>query len=146
MPLIIILAAIWLLKLLLTFPAAVEKQLATLDSSFATFCVRPWLFLVKLILGFDVLIVDAARTPAEQNELHRQNPKNPAYDPKKPSDHVTGRAVDVNFLKDGKPVLLKASSSKEWATVVALSALCGLSWGGLFSGYADNNHFYKKRV
>jgi hypothetical protein len=145
MPLIILLAALWLLKLLLTFPSAVEKQLATLETGFAV-CVRVWLFLVKLVLGLDVLIVDARRTPAEQNELHRQNPKNPLYDPKKPSDHIEGRAVDVNFLKDDVPVLLKASGAKAWSKVVFLASLCGLSWGGLFQGYADNNHFYLKRV
>lgn len=145
MPLIIVLAVIWLLKILLLFPAAVELQLATLQTGFSL-CVRAWLFLVKLFYGLDVLIVDAARTPAEQNELHRQNPKNPAYDAKRPSDHVQGLAVDVNFLRAGRPVLLKASGPAAWAGVVRLAAFCGLSWGGLFQGYADNNHFYQTRV
>ena len=138
-----ILVALWLLISLLTFSAAVEKQLVTLKPGFGL-CVRIWLRLVKFFLGYDVLIVDALRTPAEQNELHRQNPKNPAYNPNKPSDHIEGRAVDVNFLKDGKPVLLKASSAASWKMVVFYADLCGLSWGGLFPGYADNNHFYQR--
>jgi D-alanyl-D-alanine carboxypeptidase len=145
MPILVILAVLWLLKIILSFPLAVERQLVTLETGFQL-CVRGWLLLVKLFYGLDVLIVDAARTPAEQNALHRQNPKNPAYDPRKPSDHVERRAVDVNFLKDGKPVLLKASSAAAWAGVVRLAGYCGLSWGGLFAGYADNNHFYLKRA
>lgn len=145
MPFIIILAFLWLLKITLQFSPAAERELSTLQTGFAL-CVRAWLFLVKLFYGFDVLIVDAGRTPAEQNALHLQNRKNPAYNPKKPSDHIQGLAVDVNFSKDGKPVLLKATAAAQWAGVVRLAAFCGLAWGGLFPGYADNNHFYQKRA
>ena len=58
--------------------------------------------------------------------------------------------TEIEYLdegpSDGVPVLLKASSAAAWSKVVALAGFCGLSWGGLFTGYADNNHFYLKRV
>ena len=140
MPLLLIIAVLALIKLF-TFPLAAEKELGTLTTGFVL-RVRLWLLLVKLALGLDVVIVDARRSGAEQNQLHLANPKNPAYDPKNPSSHIAGKAVDVNFKKNGVTVLLKSSTAALWRPVVELGTLCGLRWGGLFPGYADNNHFY----
>jgi hypothetical protein len=88
-----------------------------------------------------VLAVDGLRTPAEQAALKKQNPKNTG------TVHLDGLAVDVNFLdaKTNLFVLRKADPAEKWSKVYALAKLCGISNGSTFTGYADNNHFYRRK-
>jgi hypothetical protein len=142
MPLVIVLAVLWLLQSLLILSAASEKELSQLSRVFAL-RVRIWLFLVKTFLSLDAIITDGKRTPAEQNAQHAANAKNPAYSATNPGDHILGEAVDVNFSQNGVNVLRKANSPAAWAPVVKLAALCGISWGGNFKTYAEDRvHFY----
>lgn len=142
MPVLLVLAAFWLLSLLLKFSPATEREVSQLRPVFAL-QVRCWLFLVKMLLGLDALITDGVRTPAEQNAQHQANPKNPAYNPVNPGDHIRGEAGDFNFLKGGKIVLRKSSPASAWAPVVNLARLCGIKWGGHFKSYSEDTvHFY----
>jgi hypothetical protein len=130
----------FLLYKMFSFPANVEAKLAGLSLTFSL-QVRTWFMLCKVLLGIDMVIVSGLRTAAEQDALHRQNPKNPPASAG--SSHQSGRAVDVNGYKDGKIVLLKNSSPAQWSAAVSLAKRCGLGWGGLFKGYYDGNHFYE---
>jgi hypothetical protein len=130
-----------ILRRYLTFPLDVERQLKTLRPVFQV-KVRVWLALVKTRLGLDVLITSATRSFAQQSAQHRADPRNPAPDLNNPDVHMSGIAVDVNFLRNGKPVLLKATPSADWAPVVALAHACKIArWGGNFSNYPDRVHF-----
>jgi hypothetical protein len=125
---------------LYTLDAASERELAGLQGGFAR-RVRIWLFLCWFILSLRVLVVDGRRTPAEQEVLRRQNPKNTG------TVHLDGLAVDVNFLdsKTGAFVLRKADPAAKWAKVYALAKLCGIENGSGFPGYPDNNHFFRRK-
>lgn len=97
-------------------------------------------------LGLSAYATSGYRTIAEQQVLHNQNPANakPGY-----SSHNFGFAIDLNVKnKDGKIILKKASSDKEWndSKVVELAKDLGLSWGGggAFGSYHDPVHFYIK--
>lgn len=139
---LVILAAFWLLTILFSFSAATEKELSQFTIDFAL-RVRCWLFLVKIQLGYDALVTDGYRTPAEQNAQHAANPKNPAYSAANPGKHITRQAGDFNFSKNGVMILRKANSPAQWAPVVKLAKLCGLSWGGDFKTYSEDRvHFY----
>jgi hypothetical protein len=135
---------LWMvLSLPLTFGAANDaelKRIKQLDTLFAV-RVQIWMLLVRFILGLRVVIVDGVRSPAEQAALHAQDKRNPLS----PGDHGSGHAVDVNLYNSaGALVLRKASPATAWAPVYELAKLCGLSNGSTFTGYPDNNHFYKR--
>jgi len=121
-----------------TFPANVEAKLVQLDALFAL-RVRTWFLLCKIELGLDMTIYSGRRTAAEQDALHRQDKRNPPASTG--SSHMSGRAVDVQGYKGSQLVLRKNSSPAEWSAAVSLAKLCGLRWGGTFSGYYDGNHF-----
>lgn len=137
---LLLIPLMYLLYKMFSFPIEVENKLTGLGGPFSI-RVRCWLLLVKLFLGYDVLIVSGLRSFAEQLRQHQADSRNPAPSQEKPDSHMLGRAVDVNFWQNGTPVLLKKSSPAEWSAVVQLAQLCGLRWGGNFTGYADNNHF-----
>ena len=97
-------------------------------------------------LGLSAYATSGYRTIPEQEVLYKQNPSNakPGY-----SSHNFGFAVDMNVKnKDGKIILGKSSSDKQWndSKVVQLAKDLGLSWGGggAFGNYHDPVHFYIK--
>jgi hypothetical protein len=141
--LLALLASILILQKYLEFPLDVERKLKTLQPVFQV-KVRVWLKLVKEKLGYNVIVTSARRTYSEQMALHLKDARNPKPDPNKPSSHLLGLAVDVNFVdaKTGAPVLRMATPAAKWAPVVALAKACGIKrWGGVFKGYPDNVHF-----
>lgn len=129
----------FMLAPVLRFGVANDNEIAHLNILFAA-RVRVWLFLVWLLHGLEPLVVDGLRSAAEQLALHNKDPRNPATG----GSHQSGKAVDMNFKRNGVLVLLKASKPAAWAPVYALAELCGILNGSTFTGYADNNHFYIK--
>lgn len=130
----------YLVTKLISFGPKNDAELSRLSIGFGT-DAQMFLLMVKVLLGYDVVVVDGLRTAAEQLALHKQNPKNPAS----PGDHGDGNALDLNFWKNGKPVLLKATSAAKWAPVYAIADIFNIDNGSTFNGYADNNHFYKRK-
>jgi hypothetical protein len=129
-----------LIRKMIQFSPAVEAQLATLRPATA-WRVRGWLLLCSVELGLEPVIVSARRTASQQAALHLADKRNPAPLPGKPDSHMQGRAVDMNFKKDGKMYLLKGSPVELWQPVFDLAKACGLRLGHLFKGYDDRNHF-----
>jgi hypothetical protein len=126
----------------LSFGLLADAHLSALDWFFAQ-RVRAWLLLCRVFLGLQVLVTSGRRTAAQQLALHLADRRNPRPDEEHPDVHMRGVAVDVNFSRNGVPVLLKGSPAAAWAPVYALAALCGISNGSSFRGYPDNNHFYR---
>lgn len=91
-------------------------------------------------LGYGIVIRDSRRTFAQQKYYHQKDKRNaaPGY-----SDHETGNALDFDLYVNGK-LLSKKTPKAIWINtgVVDLAKKYGISWGGNFKGYADNNHFY----
>lgn len=91
-------------------------------------------------LGYEVKIRDSTRTFEEQQYYKKINPKNatPGH-----STHEKGIAIDFDIYKNGK-VLSKKTNKNIWISsgVPQLAKEYGISWGGNFKNYADNNHFY----
>ena len=83
------------------------------------------------------------RTYAEQVILHNQNSSNavPGY-----SSHNFGFAIDLNVRKNGKAILLKASSNEAWkkSGIVDLAKSIGINWVGNYGSYHDPVHFFLK--
>ncbi|MGI4872017.1 MAG: M15 family metallopeptidase [Janthinobacterium lividum] len=121
------------------FGVANDQKIKDLDYWFA---VRLQIFLhaVRLILGIQVLVVSGRRTAAQQDALHAADSRNPPA--AKGSSHMAGKAVDLNFFRNGVAVLQKATPPAKWAQVYFLAASCGILNGSRFTGYPDNNHFY----
>ena len=82
-------------------------------------------------LGYTLYATSGYRTYAEQVVLHNQNSSNakPGF-----SSHNFGFALDLNVRKDGKAILLKASSNDAWkkSGVVDLAKKIGIDWVGDF--------------
>jgi D-alanyl-D-alanine carboxypeptidase len=131
-----------LLAPLISFGPLVDAELARLDYLFAI-RVRAWLLLVRLEQGLSVVITSGRRSYAQQLLQHRADPRNPMPNEAKPDVHMRGVAVDVNFWRDGMPVLLKASADAAWQPIWDLAEECGISNGHAFNGYKDKNHFYR---
>ncbi len=103
------------------------------------FRFRAFLFAVRA-LGYNIIVTSGLRTAAEQNALHKLNPKNAKAGN---STHERGLALDLNLVKGGL-WLKKASPREEWEKtgVPALAAFFGISWGGsAFPNYYDPVHF-----
>lgn len=126
----------------ISFGLLADMQIATLDFLFAV-RVRAWLLLVRVLLGLQVVVTSARRSTAQQLAQHLADRRNPRPDESRPDVHMRGVALDVNFWRDGLPVLLKGSPAASWGPVYALADLCGISNGSAFRGYPDNNHFYR---
>jgi hypothetical protein len=124
---------------LMRFGVANDNELARLNTGFS-FRVRVWLWLCWIRYGLEPLIVDGLRTAAEQAALHKADKRNPATG----GSHQLGKAVDMNFKRNGVIVLRKASTPAQWKDVYDLAEDCGILNGSLFNGYPDNNHFYIK--
>ena len=124
----------------LTFDTRTESFLATLETGFRL-RMRVFLAVVRFTLGLEPYPNSARRTAAQQAVLHKQDKRNPAPNIERPDVHMLGIALDLNFMKDGKLVLLKGSGAAAWAPVVRIADLFSLTWGGRFTGYPDNNHF-----
>jgi hypothetical protein len=129
-----------LIRKMITFSPAVEAKLDTLRPV-TRWRVRAWLILVYVELGLEPVIVSAARNATEQHLLHLADHRNPDPVAGKPDSHMSKRAVDMNFKKDGKTYLLKGSPVADWQPVYDLALTCGLTLGHFFKGYDDRNHF-----
>jgi hypothetical protein len=94
-------------------------------------------------LGLVLLATSGYRTYAEQVALHNQNPNNAkaGY-----SSHNFGFAIDLNVKKNGKIILVKASSNDAWkkSGIVSLAEKIGIDWVGDFGTYHDPVHFFIK--
>jgi len=132
---------LWMALALLPYKFGVtnDAKIKELDYWFA---VRLQIFLhaVRLILGLDVLIVSGRRSAAQQDALHAADSRNPPAS--KGSSHQAGKAVDVNFFRNGVAVLQKATARANWMPVYVIAAACGIKNGSLFTGYPDNNHLF----
>lgn len=91
--------------------------------------------------GLVAIGTSGLRTSAQQAGLDAGNEKNADAGL---SDHEYGFAIDINVSKNGKIILRKASSTKEWndSGVVAKAKKYKLKWGGDFKSYHDPIHFY----
>lgn len=91
-------------------------------------------------LGYTINIRDSIRTYEEQKFYHSKDKRNA---PAGTSDHEAGNALDFDLYINGK-VLSKKTPKAFWINtgVPALAKKYGISWGGNFKGYPDNNHFY----
>ena len=91
-------------------------------------------------LGYTIIIRDAVRSYEEQEYYYKKDKRNA-----KPgtSDHETGNALDFDIYINGK-VLSKKTPKALWMNtgVPTIAKKYGISWGGNFKGYPDNNHFY----
>ena len=94
-------------------------------------------------LGLTLYATSGYRTYAEQVILHNQNSSNalPGY-----SSHNFGFAIDLNVRKNGKAILLKASSNEAWkkSGIVDLAKSIGIDWVGDYGSYHDPVHFFLK--
>jgi hypothetical protein len=125
---------------MLVFDAVTEANLAGLEPVFRL-RLRLFLAVVRFSLGLDPLVTSGRRTAAQQAALHKADTRNPAPNAQAPDVHMRGVAADLNFKRNGVLVLLKGSPALAWAPVVRIADLFGLTWGGRFPGYPDNNHF-----
>jgi len=91
-------------------------------------------------LGYTIVIRDSLRSFEEQKYYYDKDHRNAKAGS---SDHEIGNALDFDLYK-GKMVLSKKTPKQIWINtgVPELAKKYGLSWGGNFKGYADNNHFY----
>jgi hypothetical protein len=90
---------------------------------------------------WNVNITSGKRTPEQQAELKRQNPKNAsAYN----SKHVYGLAIDINLYSTYTlQYIRKADTKATWLStgVPEIAKRFGLKWGGDFKTYHDPVHF-----
>ena len=95
-------------------------------------------------LGYTPVIRESVRSSKQQNEYHRQDPRNP---PAGGSSHEVGLAIDMDIYKNGV-VYSKKTPKVLWLKtgVPQLANEYGIRWGGNFKGYADNNHFDNLKV
>lgn len=123
-----------------TFDTRTEAFLASLNTVFALRLRMAW-GIIKMVLGLRPYPTSGLRSAAAQAALSAKNPTKVPNGTTKPSSHQTGHAMDCNYLDaTGKNVLMQASSDAAWAPVVAIYKICGLRWGGTFSGYKDRVH------
>lgn len=122
-----------------SFGVANDQKIKLLDYVFAV-RLQVFLWIVWLVLGLRPLVVSGRRSAAQQDALHAADSRNPPAS--KGSSHMAGKAVDLNFSRNGVLVLLKASPPAAWAPIYAIAASCGILNGSRFPGYPDNNHFY----
>jgi len=122
-----------------------EKEIKRLHPKFRNLA-RALINRTKNQLGLNMFVTSGLRSYAEQVQLHKENSNNakPGY-----SSHNFGFAFDVNVKdKNGKLILKKASTSKQWkdAGVINIANKLGLKWGGdgAFGSYHDPVHFYIK--
>ena len=122
--------------------AANKAEIAKLEFDFALrFQIACWL--IKCYHNLDVVVVDGFRSDAEQDALHAKDKRNPPASRGRGRSHQAGEAADVNFWRNGVPVLLKGTPAASWQPVYKIFAECGLQNGSTFPGYPDNNHIYK---
>ena len=91
-------------------------------------------------LGYEPVIRDSTRTYNQQAKYKKLNPKNASAGN---SSHEKGLAIDLDVYKNGK-VLSKKTLKSVWISsgVVQLAKNYNMKWGGNFTNYSDNNHFY----
>lgn len=92
--------------------------------------------------GLDVKVIQGLRTFAEQKKLFDQGRTTPG---KKVTNarpgysfHNYGLAVDIVFLKNGKP---SWSEEHDWNYLGEIGRKIGLRWGGDFKKFKDRPHF-----
>ncbi|MFZ1527838.1 MAG: M15 family metallopeptidase [Ferruginibacter sp.] len=90
---------------------------------------------------WNVHINSGKRTPEQQAELKRKDPRNAdAFS----SKHVLGLAIDLNLYSTYTLQYIRKSDSREkWIAtgVPAIAKRFGLKWGGDFKNYHDPVHF-----
>lgn len=94
--------------------------------------------------GFDLYIVSGYRSPARQRELRarwdRGDRRGLVYRPAAVSRHSTGRALDIGWIIDGRPVPVRGIPVSAWTYLAALMAPYGVVWGGQWNP-PDLPHF-----
>lgn len=95
-------------------------------------------------LGYTVKIRDSLRTSEQQASYKQANKKNAAPGT---SAHEFGLAIDMDVYANGK-LLSKRTPRADWINsgVPRIASEYGIKWGGNFTNYADNNHFYIKKT
>lgn len=132
--LVAVAAAVGLLVLiryrLMHFDAHTEAELAKLPAANAA---RFRVLLERArAKGWTALITSGRRTAAQQQALHNAGVHG-APAPAPTDVHMNGRALDLNFEKDGFH-LTSRSSKAEWVAsgIPAIMLDLGMRWGGLF--------------
>ena len=102
---------------------------------------KDFLSRVEKELNYVAIATSGYRSWEEQTRLKAQNSKNASAGN---SSHNYGFALDVNFMKDGVNVLMKATDTSKWqkSGILDVAKDMGLLWGGTFDGYPDRVHFY----
>ena len=98
---------------------------------------------VEAKTDWNVLIVSAYRSEAEQEILKQVNAKNASAGKSK---HNFAKAIDICLYKRKfifSRWLLKSSSKKRWeeSGIVEIANKYNLNWGGNFKNYHDPVHF-----
>lgn len=86
----------------------------------------------------DFAITEGVRSPERQRELFAQGKSRTLQ-----SRHLTGHAVDIAIIKDGKAVWDFPLYEDVAEHILAVSKLCDvpLVWGGMWRGLRDGPHF-----
>ncbi|MBR2526762.1 M15 family metallopeptidase [bacterium] len=88
-------------------------------------------------LGCEVSIISGKRTQAEQDALRVKYADQPGrVAPGNTSKHLTGKAVDLGFTKDGK-----RASHEIYAKIGQYAKSIGMRWGGDFTACREEWHF-----
>ena len=88
-------------------------------------------------LGCEVSIISGKRTQAEQDALRVKYADQPGrVAPGNTSKHLTGRAVDLGFTKDGK-----RASHEVYQKIGQYAKSIGMRWGGDFTACREEWHF-----
>lgn len=88
-------------------------------------------------LGCEVSIISGRRTQAEQDALRVKYADQPGrVAPGNTSKHLTGRAVDLGFTKDGK-----RASHEIYQKIGEYAKSIGMRWGGDFTACREEWHF-----
>lgn len=84
--------------------------------------------------GFDLRVVSGFRSQAHQAQLRarwdRGDRRGLVYRPARVSRHSTGRAIDVGWIIDGRPVPVAGIPLSAWSYLGALMERQGVTWGG----------------
>ena len=92
--------------------------------------------IAKAAPGVSLQVVSGYRSPARQALLRDQwfsgRRSGLSSEPARDSKHTQGRAVDVGFLYQGKPVPIAQVPREYWNYLASLLEPVGVRWGGRF--------------
>lgn len=93
-------------------------------------------------LGYDTMVYQGFRSITEQNYLYEQGRTRPGTRVTNAkggqSFHNYGVAVDIVFLRSGKP---SWAENHPWATLGKVGKEVGFEWGGDWIDFVDRPHF-----